>query len=191
MVNKLHQFVLNYSGPKVTIVASGGGSHLSLLTSIPGSSKIINGVYHPYNVDTVHKFISNTTIPDSILLEENSEGYFKAVQMGMAALLAKSVYEKDGVGIGITAGLTTNRYRKGANEAYICKFDPMLGYTIWHAVFDKISEDQYKRLGKTAIEVVSLSKRQEEDIKLSEIVLDILLGREIVHEPFRCVYKTT
>lgn len=190
MVNRLHQFVLNYSGPKLTIVASGGGSHLSLLTSIPGGSAIVNGIYHPYSVEATEQFIEGTVVP--LPLEKSNE-YYKSVQSGMAAMLAKSAYlkTKDGIGIGVTAGLTTNRYRRGLNEAYIGIYDPLLGHRIWHAVFDKISEDQYKRLGKTAIAIVSLSKRQEEDKRLTEIVLDLIQQGTSCHEPCRLVYQSS
>lgn len=190
MVNRLHQFVLNYSGPKLTIVASGGGSHLSLLTSIPGSSALINAVYHPYSVEATEQFIEGTVVP--IPLEKSGESY-KSVQSGMAAMLAKSAYlkTKDGIGVGVTAALTTNRSRRGLNEAFIGIYDPLTGYRLWHAVFDKISQDQYARLGKTAIEVVSLSKRQEEDRTLTQIVLDLIQQGTCCHEPCKLVYQSS
>lgn len=190
MVNRLHQFVLNYSGPKLTIVASGGGSHLSLLTSIPGSSTIINGVYHPYSVEATENFIDGTVVP--IPLEKSGESY-KSVQSGMAAMMAKAAYGKikDGIGIGVTAALTTNRPRRGLNEGFIGIYDPLIGYKIWHIVLDKISEDQYKRLGKTAVEIVSLSKRQEEDRLLTQIVLDLIQQGICCHEPCKLVYQSS
>ncbi len=79
------------------------------------------------------------------------------------------------INIALTASLTTSRYRKGKNEAFISILLPKDEEFIktWHLSFPKLSEEAHGRL--TVAEVCAIRAREEEVIALVALVLALNL----------------
>lgn len=106
-------FISNYNGQPLVIVATGAGSHLFGLTQFPGASKVIYATECPYSEEAVARLITSQGMEPPIA---------SSVSLKMLEYLDKAVLKKYGSDlcrVVVTGALITNRYRRGNDHAYI------------------------------------------------------------------------
>ncbi len=107
---------LHDSGLRTVVVLTGGGSRfLSELMSVPGASRTVVGAHIPYSSDPLDRFV----------LETVKESVSKRTARRMADRAFSEAVRNSGagthcVGIACSAGLTTDRDRRGEDEAWCC-----------------------------------------------------------------------
>ena len=151
----LRKLVKDYEGPKLVIVAVGGGLSLARIGTIPGCSRILEAIYLPYSDASINSFLGYT----------NTE---KAVSANRAANLysaAKSKHISSRV-ISITAALTSSRHRKGMNHAWID-----VEGTLYHKILYKETEQEWNNWNSCNILPY---QRYIQDIEISEFCLNLL-----------------
>jgi hypothetical protein len=117
----LAEFKKNYTGNKIAVVAAGGGVSVLDMVKLPGASQILHSFYAPYATEESVAFIKKHVNPVAALEFENKCVSAKSVNHLFAAEVNR--LESNGLGnikvVSITAALTTHRYRRGLNHAYI------------------------------------------------------------------------
>lgn len=156
--------------PKISAICVGGGASLALLQTIPGSSKFVSGIYLPYDTATVASEM------ESELGTDASVRYMeKAVQHRVALDLAEMARRRspDGVGVGVTAALQTNRYRRGDNQAYIAftESDYKMA-SVYHLMFPRLDEKAFE----FAMAAGLAALRRNQDEVISQLILSIVYG---------------
>ncbi len=163
-------------------VASGGGAAIVDILKLPGASRLVKGIYLPYAVTETSEFIRTH-------LGSASADVFskKTVGAASAELLAMAAYTRDLVRnfhgnviyAGVTAAITTNRWRRGNNEAYICIIP---GECIIRLKMSKLSEWLWYSGGSCEScwwsRRTILSKREQEDELISKVTLMLALDSE-------------
>ena len=112
---KDHIEAIHIDDVKLVLAVSGSGTKaLSWILEIPGASNTLLEAVVPYSVSAMSNLIGK--IPQQSVSEETAidmarAAYFRAVRQ-------RSATQKT-VGVSCTAALTTNRARRGQNQAYI------------------------------------------------------------------------
>lgn len=128
MINNILKSIVDKGTPKpLAIIATGGGSQLGLIASIPGASQVLHSFYVPYAVQATDKLAVHKDVR-AVSLERVQDLYNHIV----------SEWGDEVYGIAITAALTTNRYRKGEDHAFI-----KTSKATYHVKFYKITEEEY------------------------------------------------
>jgi nicotinamide mononucleotide (NMN) deamidase PncC len=137
-------FVQNYNGPKVAILATGGGMSLANLGTIPGASRVLHSFYCPYETEETIQFLRANhpamDDPDHKFIFETS-----AVSPGACLELYQAMaarYPNANV-IAVTAACTSTRWRRGENRAYVaCKSSDGV-VEVWHLKMPKATQDEH------------------------------------------------
>jgi len=168
----LERFVGNYTGPRIAAVISGGGVSLSGLALIPGASGVLYEVSCPYDTLATER---------TIYLGNSMTRYFhkKAVSGDAAWEMARAfenLHPYNTKVIAITSALTTTRFRRGENQAFICIGDGNIN-SVYNLKLTKLPEEIYTdpiASWKTHI----IRKRKEEDRLVAEVALKLATGFE-------------
>lgn len=157
MLKLFMNFVDNYVGPPLVIVALGGGASLCKLATVPGASRILDRVGLSWSKESSLELLWN--------ISTESET-FKFVSPEVVKCIKSEILDGlnplDCQPVAITAALTTNRYRKGDNHAYIA-----FSSSVWHLHLPKFDEVQYKEKGPMSLVAV----REWEDMIITMFVL--------------------
>lgn len=155
----LKDFVKKYNGPLITFRVTGGGISITNLCLIPGSSQSIYRIDVPYGEGC---------------FGEALEGY-KSVSKEVSQYLSVQNDGEEFLGVGITAALTTSRWRRGDNHAYISIYRP--GHSkneeTWHLNIPKMREEVYRSAAETKIH----KQREIEDQAVARIALGLIADR--------------
>lgn len=161
---KYEKLIEEYSGPKFGIVVAGGGGSIANITTIPGASKIIHEIIIPYSVKATR----------TLVLEETRKSITSSVSQETSELLLSAAKNKWGHNIGLiacTSAITTNRWRRGQNHAWISMLLPSYFETgsknLFHLELTKMSEEEHNK----ADGYISW-KRRSEDREISDFILD-------------------
>lgn len=164
------RFVENYQGPKVAILATGGGMSLAKLGAIPGASRVLHSFYCPYETeesirflrahhpamdDQEHKFIFETSAVSS--------GACMELYQAMAAK-----YPNANV-IAVTAACTSLRWRRGENRAYIACKGPDGVVEVWHLKLPKETQDEHAKF--SADDILQIRGMQDQGIANAAVAL--------------------
>lgn len=148
-MKNLYKKIKNYNGKKVVLILTGGGlSSLEAAKQI-GSSKIIHAVYVPYSLEESYEFIGkNLTQEKAIEYSKKSVSSSAAISLCLAG---QARWPSTRV-IACTAALTTNRYRRGENLAFIAEnvLQKEAGLLrpkpiVQKVVFSKLTKDDYSK----------------------------------------------
>lgn len=167
------RLIAEYKGPKISIVACGAGTNLTQLLSIPGASRIMHGVFAPYSKESIQGLL------DSYWEGYKIEKFFAPETSQLFADLALDIVPHDGeevIGIGICGALTTNRWRKGDNGAFISLASSNEGPECNHMELPKLSEAEYGL--KSSENLANL--RLAEDLEVCSWVVQSLIDLEII-----------
>lgn len=173
-------FISNWkksSNTLVSLMITGGGFSFLDIGKIPGSSGVIANAFIPYGMADSSKFAekglepgeANPFLSDDPIKcvgPEATELYSKALDMSNPYTVIQVV---------VNASLTTSRWRRGDNEAFIWIRNQQRGMTRIHYKMNKFSEEEYNNLSEEDIQ----KARLEEDIKISSIVMHHLLPHHV------------
>jgi len=169
--NEVEKKVAAYKGNKVAIIVTGGGQGIAQLSTIPGVSKVLHSIIIPYSYEESERLI------DDELGKGTGKSYTeKAVSESSAELLCLSgLYRWANCKvIACTAATTTNRWRRGVNQAFIATGRNLGGekpIDHHHLKFSKLLEEDHKTPGGYAS-----WKRRDEDRQITEYILKLIFG---------------
>jgi len=160
----------------LAIFATGGGMSLSNLAEVPGASRRLALTHHPYSQkDTIRFLNHNGIIADEITWDYCSAASSVLYREALISMCDHQPY----LYVAVTAALTTTRWRRGKNRAYVAISRLANKPEIWEISLAKNSEAGYEALFKNdddSIDLESLTlQRRSEDQKISRAVLAIIL----------------
>lgn len=168
------QFLNIYQGPKLSVLITGGGISFTDILKYPGGSDIIESVDIPYGYDSALGFLQKYYDPDHNYDKikwcsvETTKAYLEA--------LAKRDAHKNVAFLVINASLTTWRYRKGNNQAYIGVAMP-IKKAIYSVILPKLPEDTHNHCTNSLMGVVKqcvAAKRYDEDQLIAQYAMSYL-----------------
>lgn len=159
MLKHFMDFVDQYQGPPLGIVALGAGGSLSRLTTVPGVSRVLDHITNSW---------SKRSARDMLWELDTQADTFKFVSSEVveAIIHLESRDDDDVLPVAITGALTTNRWRKGDNHAYVA-----IGDEFYHIRLPKLTEEEYKLKGPLSIAMI----REWEDMIVTMFVLKTLM----------------
>ena len=123
---------IHNSKTKLVMSVSGVGSQsINWLLSVPGASKTLIEATIPYSNESLNRYIGE--VPKQYVSKAT------ALSMARAAYMQGAQYgnnEMDIIGVSCTGAISTNRKRKGDNQAFIGLWGPRLKY-IAHLILEK------------------------------------------------------
>ena len=123
---------IHKSKTKLVMSVSGVGSQsINWLLSVPGASKTLLEASIPYSNESLNRYIGK--IPGQYVSKTT------ALSMAKAAYIRGTQYgnnEMDIIGVSCTGAISTNRKRKGDNQAFIGLWGPRLKY-VAHLILKK------------------------------------------------------
>lgn len=173
-------FIANWkksSNALISLMITGGGFSFLDIGKVPGSSGVLANAFIPYGMSDSSKFAEKglqqgeinpflSDDPIKCVGPEATELYSNALDMS-------NQYEA--IQVIVNASLTTNRWRRGDNEAFIWIRNQQREMTRIHYKMNKFSEEDYNNLSEKEIR----KARLEEDIKISSIVMHHILPNNI------------
>jgi nicotinamide mononucleotide (NMN) deamidase PncC len=161
----LTHFVQNYNGPKIAILATGGGMNLARIATIPGASRVLHSFYCPYETEETLRFLrENHPTPAAFQASAVSAGAARELYEAMA-----NKYRNQAVLV-ITAACTSSRWRRGENRAFIACKNSEGVVEVWHLKIPKATEAEYRSYTPEIIAQV----RDLEDQGISNTALALL-----------------
>ena len=160
----LIRLVNEYEGKPLSIVVCGGGAGLAAMGAVPGSSRILFGLGVIWAEAGVRN-IGELSDDDKIVSAETARRLVD-VDNGIRNVCS----------VAVTAALTTNRVRRGPNEAFIAVNANANANAnadsapVWHLTFKK--ESDAERATPDAIQALRL----EQDNAIVEAVVNLLLN---------------
>lgn len=160
--------------PPIAFMITGGGFSLVDIGKVPGASSVLSSVYIPYGMADSEGFAHDALEDGEVNpLSDGSIKFVGPEATELYSLALKNTCQHNSViQIVINASLTTNRWRRGDNEAYIW----IRGYggkgslTKFHYKMKKLSEEEYDKLSSYDIRQIRL----EEDIRIAQAVMGLI-----------------
>lgn len=170
-LKRLELFVQTYEGPKLAIVATGGAAHLADLAAIPGASAILHGIQIPYSEECRDRLFRHVSWvkPWSPCAGVGPEAAAQLLQCARGMVFAPA---GPVLAVVVTAALTTTRYRKGKNHAYILWQEGEGLVNKAYLELPKLSEEVHATFSR--IPGALLARRQQEDWDLTHRVLELV-----------------
>ena len=123
---------IHNSKTKLVMSVSGVGSQsINWLLSVPGASKTLIEATIPYSNESLNRYIGE--VPKQYVSKAT------ALSMAKAAYMQGAQYgnnEMDIIGVSCTGAISTNRKRRGDNQAFIGLWGPRLKY-VAHLILEK------------------------------------------------------
>ena len=171
------EFVNMYKGPKMAILVTGGGVNLASIAMAPGASRVLNSFFCPYATEETLNFIREyhpsppSTMPSSMVSSE------------AARLLGEAMEAKfpDCNILVVTAACTTNRWRRGENQAFIACKSQYGVLEVWHLKVPKATEADYAVMTPNMIAQL----REAEDDGISAVAMMLVLDPNHLLDRFR------
>ena len=177
------RFVKEYQGYPVHIVSVGAGNYFSRIELVPGCSRVLDSISLPYSYKSVC----------SLFLDGCDHDGYSSVSKEMVDLMSYNVncrIQEMGTYVPIrtvcmTAAVTTTRFRKGNNHAYVTICDMHedeesgIDKKTWHLQLPKLSEEIHTSLCSHPLHKTLVTHlREVEDELLSTFVMALIMGEE-------------
>lgn len=183
----LTKIIAEYEGPKLSFIVAGGGSAVSRIASIPGASKVLHSMYCGYEQEAMIRLIERNVHVCRHFKE-------KAVSMESAWELARAwegaiSWDRDkhkAVIVAITGAITTNRDRRGKNEAFI-SIGAGPTNTQYHVQLGKLPSKVYEDEIKEWRDLIIAATREKEDEHIAMLALTIATKVPLPSEISKCV----
>lgn len=169
----MQSFVEQYSGPKLRMLFTGVGSYATGITGVAGASKVVDSIFIPYSQESCMNLFTRL-YPKGL---DVSEAHGSVSEEMVVALHACNCTDLGtSVPLTVTGAITTNRYRRGDNHAFIA-FGPANDPEVWHLHLDKLSEEEHTP-------EAAAQKRYFQDRLVSEVALCLAthLATELLHD---------
>lgn len=172
------------NGQRISFLITGGGYSTLNFRLGCGSSRFLEGCWDPYSQEQLISFLSqngeNVDATNFHSVEEESIiSYANALKN--IVLRSNPKGDKLPLLVVVSAALTTNRYRRSDNRAFIMivrDIDKSTGkiieMDIWNVKISKISEPLYNKCLKQNPKFID-TLRKMEDEKISQITLSLIM----------------
>jgi hypothetical protein len=158
----LSRFVRNYTGKKLCFVLAGGGVSAAKLALVPGSSKVLYDLSLLYDEDATVEYLERydhfTKIEQMVSEDVATRLYAKSTRR------LQDTYKI----VAATSALTTNRARRGENQAFIVTSNQNA-----HLRLDKLPESVYSDPIIPWREQQIAVKRQKEDELVARVAIQL------------------
>ncbi len=170
MHSLFQNLIETYSGPKVAIVACGAGVGLGQLAIMPGASKVLSSFYSPYEIDDTKLFIDN--------FDEAHDFGEQCVSAQSSQIIHRALLRKTSakITIAITGALTSMRWRRGNNHAFIT-LNNGKDYTTHHLVLTKTTESVHQ--SSTYKDLYMNRKKEDDAISITSLILAGMINQEL------------
>jgi len=123
-----NQWIESSDGQLISAMITGGGFTFGDIGKLPGASSVLNDIFIPYNQSKTIQF-AQQALPQGMEnpLAKGEIGFVGpvATELYLNALInANAIASPDARLLVINASITTTRYRRGVNEAWIWIFNP-------------------------------------------------------------------
>jgi nicotinamide mononucleotide (NMN) deamidase PncC len=167
LANDPHDFsharvVANYKGPKISAVITGCGAWLTSLISAPGASRVVDEIQVLYSEEAMFRFLKANLDPDTYIQAEMAPAVSPERARFMIRALGNATAGRDVQRVAVTGAITSARYRRGSNRAWIAVGKDGL----WQLQLDKLEEHEH-----TAPNV--FRNRLAQDRMISEVALSL------------------
>lgn len=178
-----NRFNADGKGPKLALFVTGGGFSILDFMTKPGASRILDRAVMPYSSEALINFLG--------LLAPWASGFgnldpatFKSCNAEMAAQYAGTLYRQYmifqpkgatlPVILAITAALTTHKFRKGENRAFIAHRSISGQISVTKISLKKMDEETHSKIATfpDLLEKV----RKDEDRTIAQVAFAILTG---------------
>lgn len=173
-----------YKGPPISLWITGGGFSFLDMLKTPGCSKFLDSVVIPYSEGSIRAKMDEVGLWNG----HKSSCSQEAIEDYVYYLWRNSPrYSSYCRCMAVSAALTTYRYRKGENRAFISMIDSNVYFkkenlVTYELTLDHTPESRYIDDNKHKDEIID-SIRMNEDRKISDLMMKILVGEYIEH-PF-------
>jgi nicotinamide mononucleotide (NMN) deamidase PncC len=169
LANDPHDFsharvVANYKGPKISAVITGCGAWFTSLISAPGASRVVDEIQVLYSEEAMFRFLKANLDHDTYVEAEMAPAVSPERVKFMLRALSKATAGRDVSLVAVTGAITSARYRRGGNRAWIATADKA-----WQLRLDKLEEHEH-----TAPNV--FRNRLAQDRMVSEVALSLVTG---------------
>lgn len=151
--NTISTLVETYKGPKLSLLFTGCGARAAEILAVPGASEVLYDLHIPYAREAV--------------AAEIGEPADAAVSAKVALQLHNRLVPKRTLRVTVTAAITSTRYRRGNNHAYIMVDHPLQPTEprVWHLKMEKMEERLHSSKRTVAV------MRQYEDALVCDVAL--------------------
>lgn len=175
---ELYKKIQNYTGPKIVFIVTGGGIGITDLVKTMGASKLIHAIHIPYDSDEAIRFVTqNIRLPLPEGMEPLDLDNIKHVSESWAKHLCNAglieYQHTDCKIVAITAALSTNRYRKGENHAWIAIGTNKANIETHHVQLSKLTEEEHEKFFPGYVDW----KRGAEDREITKFVVDSIFNQ--------------
>lgn len=160
----IQKYIQSYNDVSVSFTVTGAAASLALIGCISGGSKMLFDHIMPYDPDAAETF----NMPDYKL----HPAVDSAVAIGFVhAAKIRNNDRQDIKYVGITGALTTNRWRKGEDHAYVY-IDDHKCTRVYHLKFSKLTEEEWNTLNDKGL---IPNYRLWQDLMISDWVLQMIV----------------
>ena len=154
--NTISTLVETYKGPKLSLLFTGCGARAAEILAVPGASEVLYDLHIPYAREAV--------------AAEVGEPADAAVSAKVALQLHNRPVPVEMIRVTATAAITSTRYRRGDNHAYIVvdtntNTDTLPHCIVWHLKMEKMEERLHSSKRTVAV------MRQYEDALVCDVAL--------------------
>lgn len=169
----IQSFVEQYSGPKLKMLFTGVGSYATGITGVAGASKVVDSIFVPYSHESCTKLFTRL-YPEGLDVSETHGSVSEEMVVSLHACNCADLGTS--VPLTVTGAITTSRYRRGDNHAFIA-VGSANDLEVWHLHLDKLTEEEH-----TA--EAAAQKRYFQDRLVSEVALCLAthLTTELMHD---------
>lgn len=152
------KFVTQYEGPKLSLLFTGLGADAAQIVAIAGASRVVYDIQIPYAREAVEAITGPLDAP-SVSKEQVLALHARTCPQGVRKVT-------------VTGAITSTRYRRGENHAYIA-IDSTDGGPVrtWHMSLRKMDEKYHER------PLVVNSARRCDDAMICEVAFNLLMGQ--------------
>lgn len=175
-MSTITDFVQNYNGPKLAILATGGGMNLALVGTVPGASRVLHSFYCPYDTEETIQFL-RAYHPSPTAFQASAVSHAAALELYQAM---SNKHPEQNVVV-VTAACTSSRWRRGENRAYIACKNSEGAVEVWHLKLPKATQEEYATLTPETIAAV----REMEDKGIANTALALVGNMTSVTEKLK------
>lgn len=170
----LTRFVSAYADSrKLLAVICGGGISLSRIAMVPGSSKVLDAIWMPYSEEETVSWLEQRSVTSEYFSNHAVSGWAAKELWDALAYMHASPNK-----VAITSALTTNRVRRGENQACIAVENEFGSCEVFHLKLDKLPEEVYSDPIRPWADQKIFHKRQEEDELVATVAIKLATGFE-------------
>lgn len=160
--------VANYKGRKISAVVTGCGAWFTEIISAPGASRVVDEIQVLYSDQAMFRFLRENLSHDAYVEASTAASVSQTRARLMLRALEKATQGRFTNLVAVTGAITSARFRKGSNRAWIA-LSTDISKSTWCLELDKLAENEH-----TPPNV--FRSRLAQDRMISEVALSLVTG---------------